>query len=280
MPCLIADSGATKTDWRLVGGGGERHAFSTRGLNPHHLTEAGLRHELALAAENVTGTPVQTIHFYGAGCTADKTPLMASLLAEAFGCGRVEVLSDMVGAARAVAGHEAALVCILGTGSNLCLWDGQSAQPGAPSLGYILGDEGSGAHIGKTLLRSALRGELPEPLLAAFHEETQLTLAEALRHVYGEPGAATWLASLAPFCARHRQFPQMSQLLEGCFTAFFTAHRSTFAAHADLPIHWVGSIACQFQAELENLMCCNGWHPGRFLKAPIDGLEAYHAGED
>lgn len=279
MTMLIADAGSTKTDWRLVGVG-EGRSFATGGLNPHHLCEAALRRELRLAAEAVGGVPVGAIRFYGSGCTPDKAPLMAGLLTEVFGIENVEVQSDMVGAARAVAGDAEALVGILGTGSNLCYWDGHSTHPSVASLGYLLGDEGSGAYIGKQLLRMALRDELPPALQADFAAQTGLTQSEALHHAYEERGAGAWLASLVPFCVRHRQHSTIQHLLQQSFAAFLSAHCRMIQPHAQLPIHFVGSIAWQFADELRAQLRGRQLCAGRFLKAPIEGLEAYYAGED
>ena len=272
---LVADSGSTKTDWRLLEGDSQIRAFTTLGLNPHHHDDEELRHRLAPVVERLGGGRVQRIHFYGSGCTRDQWQRMTLLLRQTFRCQRVEVQSDMVGAARAVSLDAPALVAILGTGSNLCYWDGRRITPSVPSLGYILGDEGSGSHIGRELLRRVMRGQLPR-LYVTFYRYTQLTEAAILDHLYRLPDTGAWLASLVPFCVAHRRSAPIVELLTDCFSQFLATHSALLQRHPHTPLHFVGSIATQFRTELERLLLLRGIPIGRFIPSPIEGLEKYH----
>ena len=282
-PCggsiLVADSGSTKTDWRLLEGGGHTRAFTTSGLNPHHCDDEELQHRLAPVLEQIDGRNVHRIHFYGSGCTRDQLHRMILLLRKAFRCQRVEVKSDMVGAARAASPGEPALVAILGTGSNLCYWDGRRITPSVPSLGYILGDEGSGSHIGRQLLRRLMRGQLPG-LNAAFYQQTRLTDAAILDHLYRLPGTGAWLASLVPFCVEHRRSTTILELLTDCFNQFLDTHSAIIQRHPHTPLHFIGSIGTQFRPEIKRLLLLRGIHIGQFIPSPIEGLEKYHLLKD
>ncbi|TND08856.1 MAG: hypothetical protein FD123_1710 [Bacteroidetes bacterium] len=166
MYTLIADSGSTKTDWRLAGPGGQLHQAQTEGYNPYYISEddmaAGLRKHLQPQLMSLGVNTVQQVFFYGAGCAnEEKCKTVSAAIRSVFRPDLVEVHSDMLGAARALCGRRAGIAAILGTGSNSCFYDGNQIVSARPSLGYVLGDEGSGAHLGKQLVRAFLYGDLP-----------------------------------------------------------------------------------------------------------------------
>ena len=283
---LIADSGSTKTAWCLVDGNTvERSTIYTQGINPFHQTEedvcAILKHELyPLIAEN--SDSIEQIFFYGAGCTKEKSPIVASALRNTIKSNaRISVNSDMLGAARGLCGHHKGIVCILGTGSNSCYYDGCELHPGIPSLGYILGDEGSGAYIGKRLVSDILKKQLPEDIVCDFYRETKENEVTIIQKVYREPFPNRFLASLSPFCYRHRHHPYIHSLLLDCFSQFFI--RNILPApwvydHSVLPaVNFVGSIAYYYQTELAETAKSYGMQLGIVIQSPLERLSQYHS---
>ena len=281
---LIADSGSTKTAWCLTGD--TTNIFHTQGINPFQQSEeeilAVLQQELIPQLSPLATHP-SSIHFYGAGCTPEKAPTVAKALASVFGNDvSINVESDMLGAARGLCGHEPGIVAILGTGSNSCYYDGQTLHPGIPALGYILGDEGSGAYIGKRLVGDVLKRQLPDDLCRQFFDETGETQATIIQKVYRTPLPNRFLASLSPFCARHRETPAIHSFIINCFEQFFkrniiplTTQHST--PNSQLPtVNFVGSIAHHYHPELTEAATNCGCRVGTILQAPIEGLIAYH----
>lgn len=278
---LIADSGSTKTAWCLTED--SNHVIYTQGINPFQQTEEEiicvLRHELMPALPTIN-SQVSSVHFYGAGCTPEKAPLVANALRQTISAPTtIHVESDMLGAARSVCQHTSGIVCILGTGSNSCLYDGEQLHPGNPALGYILGDEGSGAYIGKRLVGDILKRQLPEDIQQLFFEETQENQASIIQKVYRTPLPNRFLASLSPFCVRHREHPAIHQFLLDCFQQFFLRNILTapwMHEAKTLPIHFVGSIAYYYQQELHETAAPLGLHIGNIVQAPLQGLVTYH----
>ncbi|MCH5175064.1 MAG: ATPase [Prevotellaceae bacterium] len=281
---LIADSGSTKTAWCMVNSKTtEQHAICTQGINPFHQNEedicAILRHELyPHIAENTVD--IEHIFFYGAGCTKEKSQIVANALRNAISpTAKINVESDMLGAARAVCGHQKGIVCILGTGSNSCYYDGRDLHSGIPALGYILGDEGSGAYIGRRLVSDILKCQLDEDIRIKFFEETKETEATIIQKVYRSPFPNRYLASLSLFCHRHRTHPSIHSLLLDCFSQFFVRNilpapwSHSPALHT---VHFVGSIAYYYQAELTEAALTCGIKLGTIVQSPIKGLIQYH----
>lgn len=280
---LIADSGSTKTAWCLVED--PEHIIYTQGINPFQQNEeeicAVLQHELLPNLQLLTlNSQLSIVNFYGAGCTPEKAPIVACALRQVIGAtATIHVESDMLGAARSVCQRQPGIVCILGTGSNSCYYDGRTLHAGNPALGYILGDEGSGAYIGKRLVGDILKKQLPEDIQRLFFEETHETQANIIQRVYRTPLPNRYLASLSPFCARHREHPAIHAFLLDCFGQFF--QRNIQAAPwnqeaTQLPIHFVGSIAHYYQSELAEAAQQHGYTIGNIVQAPLEGLVQYH----
>ena len=251
---LIADSGSTKTAWCLVEE--PQHIIYTQGINPFQQNEeeicAVLQHELfpSLPTHDLQ---LSAIHFYGAGCTPEKAPIVACALRQVISTtATIHVESDMLGAARSVCQRQPGIVCILGTGSNSCYYDGRTLHAGNPALGYILGDEGSGAYIGKRLVGDILKKQLPEDIQRLFFEETHETQANIIQRVYRTPLPNRYLASLSPFCARHREHPAIHAFLLDCFGQFFLRNIQSSQWNKEatkLPIGFVGSIAHYYASD-------------------------------
>jgi N-acetylglucosamine kinase-like BadF-type ATPase len=273
---LIADSGSTKTDWALTTGqGGEVVLLKTEGINPVHQSADVIR---GILRSLQVDEPVDAVFFYGSGIRPELKVFMRGLLAERFTeAGDIVAESDLLGAARALCGHGEGIACILGTGANSCLYDGHGIVQNTPALGYILGDEGSGAVIGRNLLNAMYKNALPEALRQTFEQELGLTLADVIRKVYKEPMPNRWLASLSPFIHRHiLQYPQLSQMVVDTLQTFL--HRNVLPYNrSDLKVSAVGSIAWYYQTELAHAATLEGMGLGRVTASPLDGLIAYHS---
>lgn len=274
---LIADSGATKTDWCLGEKTTDARVIQTQGINPFHQSAEHIYKVLTeellpqLGEEN----HITHIHFYGAGCTPEKSVIVKEQLQALFLDADIDVQSDLLGAARSLCGKEQGIACILGTGSNSCLYDGEKIIANVSPLGYILGDEGSGAVLGKRLVGDCLKHQLPEHICQAFLNETGLTPADIINKVYRQPQANRFLASLTPFLSAHRDEPAVHALLVDCFTEFFKRNVMQYNVE-EIEAHFTGSIAWYFQEEVKEAAKSLGIRTGKFIKSPIHGLINYH----
>lgn len=284
---LIADSGSTKTDWCLCNKGSVVLNIQTQGINPYHQTEEAieevLREELLPQLE-AQGSNIQSsqlsIIYYGSGC-ANETACnrIKEAIHKVLGTSDATIHSDLLGAARALCGHEEGIACVLGTGSNSCLYNGKEIIANTPPLGYILGDEGSSAVLGRRLVGDCLKNQLPEALREEFLTEYQLTPEIILEKVYRQPLANRFLASLTPFLSKHKEVPEVHKLLVESFTDFFVRNVKQYR-RPWLPIHFVGSIANAFSAELKDAAESLGMELGTIMQSPIEGLVKYHGSEE
>lgn len=282
---LIADSGSTKTDWCLTDCGRVVARRGTQGINPfqqeRQAIERIIRDEL-LARQTETGS-VTEVRFYGAGCREEMRPMMTEALRRLFPTATaVSVESDLLAAARALCGHEAGVACILGTGSNSCLYDGRRVVANIPPMGYVLGDEGSGAVLGINLINALFKNRLPKPLAATFTEETGLTLPTIINKVYREPLANRFLASLSLFIGRHiGEYDELRTLVVDNFRLFFRNNIARYraqpaAAGQALTVNAIGGMASRYEAELRAAAAIEGFHVGTVKDSPMDGLVRYH----
>lgn len=282
---LIADSGSTKTDWVLTDGG--QKVLRTQGMNPIHMAEQQmskiLRAELLpQLGDNVSS--IDAVFFYGAGVRADMEEKMGRVLSESMTdapfakTGQVAACSDLLGAARALCGHSEGIACILGTGANSCLYDGSSIVANTPALGYVLGDEGSGAVLGRLFLNALFKGRLANELTDEFCAWAGTTLSGVIDRVYRQPLANRWLASLAPFIHEHLSHEGVRVLVVDNFVSFFRNNLDPYA-RKDLAVSAVGSVGWHFRDCLEEAALVCGYRLGKVLKTPIEGLVAYHSGK-
>lgn len=272
---LIADSGSTKTDWcGLMEGRALR--VQTQGINPFHQKQDDILSILYKELlPQLPVEPIEAVYFYGAGCTPTQGRILQTCLLKVFGeLTKYEVNSDLLGAARALCDHKPGIACILGTGSNSCYYDGELIVNHVPSLGYILGDEGSGAYLGKRLLGDILKEQLPKHICIAFSNETQLTYEEIIHHVYRRPVANRYLASFAPFLAKYREEPTIHRLLIESFTAFIRRNLSTYPG--GMPVNAIGSIAYYFKYEFIEALHLQGYEAALIEQSPMTGLIRYH----
>lgn len=280
---LIADSGSTKTDWCLCNKSAILQHIQTQGINPYHQSEEAienvLRDELLpqMRTQECSDQGSQlSITFYGSGC-ANETACnrIKEALHKVLETKKITVHSDLLGAARALCGHEEGIACVLGTGSNSCLYNGTEIIANIPPLGYILGDEGSSAVLGRRLVGDCLKHQLPEAICNEFLAEYNLSPEIILEKVYRQPLANRFLASLTPFLSKHKEVPEVHNLLVDSFTDFFVRNVKQYR-RPWLPIHFVGSIAYAFSAELREAAESLGMELGTIMRSPMEGLIKYH----
>lgn len=274
---LICDSGSTKSAWCLTDGT-TPHYFTTQGINPFQQSEeeiaAILRMELA--GQLQSDLYIKEVYFYGAGCTKEKSPIVAKAIRATIAPqAKITVDSDMLGAAIALCGKGSGIVSILGTGSNSAYYDGKTLHSTVPALGYILGDEGSGAYIGKRLIGDILKFQFSDRIRQMFMEETHETMASIIQKTYREPLANRYLAGISPFCARHRSEQEIHDFLIDCFSEFFKRNIIPMTRLIDVPtrsINCVGSIAYYYRDEINEAAQHFGFNVGKILQAPLLGL--------
>ena len=274
---LIADSGATKADWVGISSSEARFSWHTGGLSPAHMTREDIVRVLREELMPHTAEAVDSIFFYGAGCTPGLSPVVERALAEAFPQAAVRVESDLVGAARALCGEERGIACILGTGSASCEYDGIGIVKQVPSLGYVLGDEGSGAVLGRMLVADFLKGRLPQEASEAFAAAHGITVADAVEYVYRRPLPARYLASFVPFMHEHRHAEGIRGIIATAFDAFFERNISAYDTRS-LSVNFVGSVAYFFEEELREAAARAECRVVRIVRRPIEALAEYHKG--
>ncbi len=274
---LIADCGSTKTDWVLCEGDEVIVRARTQGVNPTHQESEEIFNILSaeLTNEITTHTP-EKIYFYGAGCAYETANnRMRQALAKIFSTKEIEINSDLLAAARALCKHEEGIACILGTGSNSCLFDGEKIIDNTPSLGYILGDEGSGAHLGRQLLSDCIKKQLPSKIREKFFEQYELNIATILEKTYHSSLPNRWLASFTPFLSEYKNLPEINTMLKECFKQFFQRNTMTYR-RSWLPIHIIGNIGVHFSEEIKETAESLGLSIGNIVDSPMDGLIEYH----
>jgi N-acetylglucosamine kinase-like BadF-type ATPase len=281
MSLLLADSGSTKTEWRFLEDDGRQLSFFTEGFNPYHRTEeeieAGIK---ALVLPLLEGNVPDRIHFYGSGCTPERKGIIESSLETVFGKKEIFVASDLLGAARGLCGKEAGIAAILGTGSNSCSYDGDKILENRPALGYVLGDEGSGAAMGRELVRLFLYGELEEQLRLNFEKRFSLDKAKILDAVYRQPMANRFLASFGKFIFQNISHPQCSELVIQNLRGFIKHHILHYPQVNGWPLHVTGSIGFYFSNLLRRVAEEQGVRLGRITETPMAGLVNYYSGEE
>ncbi|MBN8825919.1 MULTISPECIES: N-acetylglucosamine kinase [unclassified Spirosoma] len=279
MALLIADSGSTKTDWRLVDTDGQTHAIQTDGLNPYYQSTAQMTETLReQLVPQVADATVRKVFFYGTGCTGPAVNHIVADSVQAIlpGLQVVEVNSDMLGAARGATGHEPGIVCILGTGSNACCYDGEKISRSIQSLGFWLGDEGSGGYLGKTLVRDFFQERLPADLREQFQERYGLDRPTLLENAYQKPYPNRYFAAFTPFLSERLTHPYIKGLVTDAFTLFLTTYVKRFPESGQWPVHFVGSIAHYFAQPLQIAIQQTGLIMGTILKAPVERLVEFH----
>lgn len=278
---LIADSGSTKTDWCFMETDKSYHQFRTSGMNPLLQTEGQIKKLLALEVEPDFDTrKPDGVVFYGAGVKDDaQKEQLKNLLAVFFECKEVAVYSDLMAAARATCGHAAGVACILGTGSNSGYYNGEIIKHQNPSLGFIVGDEGSGAFLGKRVLQYYFYRTFDGELSTAFEQKYGNDLPAVLEKIYREPFANRYLATFVEFLKEHRGHYMVENIIEDAFIDFHQRHILKYRESWIHPIHFCGSVAYEFRDIIRELHAQYGLETGQILKAPIEGLCRFHEKE-
>ena len=275
---LIADSGSTKTAWCLSCGNQIIKQFETAGINPFFQTEEEIIAQLKeTLLPQIVCNDVENVYFYGAGCADPvKNNALGEVLKSVIGAKTAFVASDMLGAARGLLGRERGIACILGTGANSGVYDGEALVKGVYAGGYILGDEGSGGVLGKLLISDWVKKQMPQDIYDALTEEYGLTYLDIVDRVYKQPFPNRWLAQFTKFMSARRENEYIHNLLVGAFKAFFERNIKQYEEWKELEVGFIGSIAFYFNAELREAAEMCGIKLGKVMQNPIDGLVEYH----
>ena len=277
---LIADCGSTKIDWCVVENGEVKKQVFTSGINALLMTEEQIRESLALElAQKVAEFEIESVYYYGAGCLFDDicANVRRAIAANVPTAKTIEVHSDLVAAARALCGDREGIACILGTGSNSCFWDGEKIADNVSPLGYILGDEGSGAVLGKLLVGDVLKKQLPEELCEKFLKEYELDRQKIIESVYKRPAANRFLASLSPFLSKNIEEPAIHRLVLNAFKSFFVRNIENYKDYKNYAVSFVGSVAFYYREVLEEAAKAVDIKIGTIIKSPMEGLVKYHS---
>lgn len=275
---VIADMGATKTDWSFADGTSVLDNITTKGFNPYYHTTDGIISLLKDDFKDKHFEGVSHVYLYGAGCSNDhKRRTVEDALQHYFPDAKVEVEHDLLGSARALCGRTPGIACILGTGSNSCLYDGMDVIANNTSLGFLLGDEGSGAHLGKELVRCYYYNELPKDIADAFERSCGVNKDQLLDDIYASANPNSLLASFALFMSEHKNNPTINQIIKDCMDEFFRRHIYKYDNYTRLPINFIGSIAYHFKDILTDVAKTHDCKVGTIVKAPVSKLIEFHA---
>jgi N-acetylglucosamine kinase-like BadF-type ATPase len=274
---LIADSGSTKCSWKLLSEDSTIASLYTEGINPFFRTTTSIYDELFTELLPVTTSGVGKIFFYGSGIiNEEKANIIRLALAKLYPTATIELYSDVVAASRSLFGSSRGIACILGTGSNVCLYNGDKVIASISPLGFILGDEGSGAVLGRKILGDFFKEAMPLPLREKFAKKYSLTRDEALQRVYKTEKPNHFLASFAPFLSEEIASDYSHNLISESFNEFFERNVTKIPDYGSLPIGFVGSIAFYFSNILKEVCEKYRMNCVSILREPMDGLVKYH----
>lgn len=278
---LIAESGSTKTDWSLVKSRTEQITYHSNGMNPYFHTAESLYEVLSKdLPQELLDMDIDALYFYGAGCSSkQRISRVEEALNHFFPNAYIEVNHDLLASARALCGNEPGIATILGTGSNACVYDGNQIIRQSGGIGFILGDEGSGADLGKRFLKAYFYGELPIAVQQAFEANHQPDNDEIVDRVYRRPQPNKYLASYAKFINKHRDNSFIKEMIENSFRAFVERHLLKFEERHEWPLHSVGSVAFHFEPVIREMLAPYGLKLNRIIVKPIDELINYHCSE-
>ncbi|HYF31296.1 MAG TPA: N-acetylglucosamine kinase [Chitinophagaceae bacterium] len=277
MAILLADSGATKCEWCLIQKGRKKTAF-TQGLSPYFLTEEQIVGILHQEMPGISGnTSIEKIHYYGTGMrNPANVSIVGKALKQVFNGAVISINDDMLAAARGLNGTEKGIACNLGTGSFSCYYNGSKITKQAPGIGYILGDEGSGAYLGKKVIQYYMYNTFDEELRYKFDDKYKTSPVEILENTYRKPLANRYLAGFCYFLAENRGHYMIENIIEDGLNDFFFQHLCKYSESWKYPIHFVGSVAFGFRDVLQELCQSYEFELGKILKNPMEGLIDYH----
>jgi len=274
---LIADSGSTKAEWCLLDGKRKKTIF-TQGISPYFLEGEQIKEIVTVGVKNkLKGIEPLEVYYYGTGCSnVNNAKIVKKALQKVFPTAVVTVDHDLSGAAKALCGNEKGVACILGTGSNSCFYNGKRIVKNSPGLGFILGDEGSGAYLGKKVIQHYLYNIFDEDLRARFDAKFVTTDTEIIESVYKKPLPNRYLASFATFLAENRGHYMIENIIEDGINDFFYTHIKSYKESQNMPIHFTGGVAYGFREVVKQLCLNYDLQPGTFLRSPMEGLIKYH----
>jgi len=277
---LVIDSGSFKADWVIVSSN-KTNQFQTIGLNPYFITKNTVHKEIQDIKDLTENTDqIDQLFFYGAGCNSqENNTIIQNTMASIFTNAKVHVFSDLLGAARALFQKESGIACILGTGSNCCVFNGKEITEKRPALGYILGDEGSGTYMGKILLKQFLYGELPQALEEEFTHTYQLTQENILDALYKAPFPNRYLAKFTTFLHKHWENQAIDKIIYQSIDDFFTQHILKLHTKNQPNIRFTGSIAWHFRDYIHSISKKYQLNVDHISQSPVKGLIQYHEKE-
>lgn len=274
---LIADSGSTKTTWCFIRPGQGEVYFQTEGYNPYFVNASYIDDSLRKhMPDYVKDFPVSEIYFYGAGCASGMDDTISAALGGIFNKAAIYIEMDLLAAARALLGGQAGFAAILGTGCNTCLYDGHKVIRNIDSLGFILGDEGSGGAIGKRLLSDFIRGNMPSHIFSLFKNRYGLSADDLIHRIYTQPMANRFCSGFCTFIKEYVSDPYMYELVKSCFQDFFENLVSKYHGYKNYSFNSIGSIGFHFKEIMEEVVHEYGMTMDKVLESPIEGLVAYH----
>ena len=273
---LIADSGFTKTDWRLIKDDGSIEQARTLGINPYYQKLEEMEGAITALSQQIH-SPVDQVYFYGTGCSSASTRTKITQLIKGFYPNAdIEVNHDLLAAARSLCGKEPGIACILGTGANSCLYNGTNITSNVASLGWAITDEGAGTYLGKMLVTAYFRKEMPTHLSTLFDDEFALTKDDFLMQIYQEPLPGRYLSTFSKFIGKHIKEPFLYELVAMGFDTFLAKNVMHYEGYQELPVHFTGSVAYHFGSILRSVAQDKGVYVKHISEHPIAGLTLFH----
>ena len=278
----IADGGSTKVDWRIMADSQDAFTFSTKGYNPFFWKSEAVAKDLSSTLpETLNRNAIEEVHFYGSGCSDEsRCEIIEIAFQKVFPNAKILVEHDLLASARATCGIQPGIACILGTGSNSCEYDGHDISDNVTNLGFMIGDEGSGGHLGKKIVQSYFYREMPEDLRTKLATDYQMNKSAVFDKIYVEKSPNVYLAKFSKFCSNNKSHPFIQQLAKSAFNEFIERHVLKYAGHKKYPIHFIGSVAFHFKPILQEVIDDHHLKMGMVIKKPIDNLVRYHLGQE
>lgn len=274
---LVADSGSTKTEWRSLDRGIEGKSHFTSGINPFFMNSDEIYDRLTEELKDLNQRVFSRIFFYGTGCSGEaRYNTVRIALNRFFETQEINPASDLLGAARSLCQDEPGIACIMGTGSNSCYYDGKKIAANVSPLGYILGDEGGGAVLGRKLVSAVLKKQVPQHVTDLFFEAHKITQAEILENVYMKPFPNRFLGQFSKFINANKDIPELRELVTSSFEEFIIRNILQYPESQHLPVHFTGSIAFHFREMISESLRKYSLSPGVITLSPMENLIKYH----
>jgi len=274
---LIADSGSTKTEWKTINDGIPGESKFSAGINPYFLSSDEIYRLLENELADLSGQSFERIFFYGTGCNSEtKNEVVRGAVGRFCRAGEILIATDLLGAARSLCQKKPGIACIMGTGSNSCYYDGMRIAANVSPLGYILGDEGGGAVLGRKLVSAVLKKQVPEDVIERFFDTYKITPSEILEKVYMKPFPNRFLGQFAKFISNNIHIRELQNIVTSSFDEFIIRNILQYPESGRLPVHFTGSIAIHFRSFLEGSLMRYNLKPGKITLSPMADLITYH----